>query len=145
MKIHAQRKEHDCGVAALASFLGTTYEDMYVAAAAVSPTFLQRQGLTIGEMIRMARAFGRRLVRLNYRRVDLDEHVGILGVNWDRSVWKRHGAQGHWVVLRAGTIIDPVGPSHYDSDEYLVSNKGRVGTLLQLRDECGVLRRRPTR
>lgn len=134
MKIHAQRRTHDCGVAALASFIGTTYEDMYVAAAAVSPTFLKRDGLTIPQMIRMASAFGRTLVRRGYRSVDLDEHVGILGVNWHRSAWRRHGSQGHWVILRAGTIIDPVGPSHSDALEYLLCNKGRVGTLLQLKD-----------
>lgn len=134
MKIHAQRKGHDCGVAALASFIGTTYEDMYVAAAAVSPSFLQRHGLTIPEMIRMARAFGRDLVPVHYTRVDLEEHVGILGVNWHRSMWRKHEATGHWVVLRKGTIIDPVGPSHDDAVDYLACNKGRVGTLLKLKD-----------
>ena len=130
MKIHAQRRSHDCGVAALASFIGTAYEDMYVAAAAASPSFLQRQGLTIPEMITMASAFGRSLVKLHWRKVDTEEHIGILGVNWHRSMWKRHGATGHWVILRAGTIIDPSGPSYDDATDYLAINKGRVGTLL---------------
>lgn len=132
MKIHAQRRSHDCGVAALASFLGTTYEDMYVAAVAASDHFMRGQGLTIPNMIRMAEAFGRTLRPLHWRKVDVDEHTGILGVNWHRSQWKRHGAQGHWVILRAGTIIDPSGPSHDDATDYLVTNKGRAGTLLQL-------------
>jgi ABC-type bacteriocin/lantibiotic exporter with double-glycine peptidase domain len=131
--IHAQRKGHDCGVAALASFVGSSYEDCYVAAAAQSATFLRRQGLTIPDMIAMARAFGRTLRPLHYRRVDLDEHIGILGVNWHKSQWKRHGATGHWVILRAGTIIDPSGPSFGDATDYLVVNKGRAGTLLQER------------
>lgn len=132
MRIHAQRRSHDCGVAALASFLGTAYEDMYVAAAAASPDFLQRQGLTIPQMLTMAAAFGRPMKRVPWQRVDLEEHTGILGVNWHRSMWKHHGCQGHWVVLRRGTIIDPVGPSHDDATDYLVTNKGRAGTLLQL-------------
>lgn len=134
MKIHAQRRSHDCGVAALASFLGTAYEDMYLAAVASSDTFHRGQGLTIPDMMKMSLAFGRPMVRLHWRKVDLDEHTGILGVNWHRSQWKRHGASGHWVILRAGTIIDPVGPSHDDATDYLVTNKGRAGTLLQLRD-----------
>lgn len=129
--IHAQRRGYDCGVAALAGFIGASYEDCYVAAAATSPQFLKRQGLTIPDMISMASAFGRTLVRTHYRRVDIDEHVGILGINWDRSQWKRHGSTGHWVILRAGTIIDPSGPSYGDAADYLVANKGRVGTLLR--------------
>lgn len=130
-RIHAQRQSHDCGVAALAGYLGSTYEDAYVAAAATSEAFLRRQGLTIADMITMAREFGRTLVRTHYRKVDLDEHVGILGVNWRKSDWKRHGATGHWVILRAGTIIDPVGPSYGDAADYLAVNHGRVGTLLR--------------
>jgi ABC-type bacteriocin/lantibiotic exporter with double-glycine peptidase domain len=130
MKIHAQRRAHDCGVAALASYLGIYYEDAYVAAAAVSPGFAKRQGLSITEMMKMSKAFGRPLVKLHWRKVDIDEHVGILGVNWHRSAWKRHGCTGHWVLLRAGTIIDPSGPSFDDATDYLVTNKGRAGTLL---------------
>lgn len=131
--IHAQRRGYDCGVAALASFIGCSYEDAYVAAAAQSASFLRRQGLTIPDMISMAAAFGRRLVRKHYTRVDLDEDGGILGVNWHRSQWKRHGSTGHWVVLIHGTIIDPSGPSHGDAADYLAVNKGRAGTLLQER------------
>jgi len=132
MKIHAQRRSHDCGVAALASFLGTSYEEAFLAAVLVSPTFLRRDGLSIPQMLKMAEAFGRPLRRVPWQRVDLEEHTGILGVNWHRSVWKHHGCQGHWVVLRRGTIIDPAGPSHDDAVDYLVTNKGRAGTLLQL-------------
>ncbi len=129
--IHAQRKGYDCGVAALAGFIGAAYEDCYVAAAATSQMFLRRQGLTIPDMLTMARSFGRTLVRTHYRHVDIEEHIGILGVNWHRSQWKRHGATGHWVILRAGTIIDPSGPSYGDAADYLAVNKGRAGTLLR--------------
>ena len=129
--IHAQRRNYDCGVAALAGFLGVAYEDAYVAAIAASATFRSRQGLSIPDMIAMARGFGRTLTRTHYKRVDLEEHVGILGVNWDRSVWRKHGSQGHWVILRAGTIIDPSGPCYSDAADYLITNKGRAGTLLR--------------
>lgn len=131
MLIHAQRRGYDCGVAALAGFLGASYEDCYVAAIAASASFRKRQGLSIPDMMAMARGFGRTLVRTHYRQVDLDEHTGILGVNWDRSMWEQHGATGHWVILRTGTIIDPSGPSYGDAAEYLMTNKGRAGTLLR--------------
>jgi len=134
MKIHQQRKGYDCGVAALASFIDrVSYEDVYVAAVAASDAFQRREGLGIDDMIRIAKAFGRTLHRVHWRRVDLEEHTGILGVNWDRSVWKYHGAQGHWVVLRRGVIIDPSGPEYDDATDYLLKNKGRAGTLLQER------------
>jgi hypothetical protein len=119
-------------VAALASFLGTSYEDAFLAAVMVSPTFLRRDGLSIPQMLKMAAAFGRPMRRVPWQRVDLEDMSGVLGINWHRSMWKHHGCQGHWVVLRRGTIIDPVGPSHDDATDYLVTNKGRVGTLLQL-------------
>lgn len=131
MIIHAQRHGHDCGVAALAGYLGVAYEHAFVAAIAASESFMRRQGLSIPEMIRMAKGFGRTLVKVDYRNVDLDEHVGVLGVNWHRSMWKKHGATGHWVILRAGTIIDPSGPAYADACEYLAINKGRAGTLLR--------------
>ena len=129
MKIHAQRKGFDCGVAALASFVGVDYEDAYVCAAAVTPTF--KRGLTVKEMIGMGTAFGITLDRVDFRKVDLLEHTGILGVNWHKSMWKKHGGCGHWVVLRRGTIIDPVGPTYDDAAAYLKLRKGRAGTLLR--------------
>jgi ABC-type bacteriocin/lantibiotic exporter with double-glycine peptidase domain len=131
--IHKQRSDHDCGVAALASFVGSSYENCYLAAAAQSASFMRGGGLTINDLIVMANAFGRTLTRLDHRKVDLEEHVGILGVNWDRSMWKRNGATGHWVILRNSTIIDPSGPSYGDAADYLAVNKGRAGTLLQER------------
>lgn len=132
MIIHTQRQGHDCGVAALASFIGTSYEDAYVAAIAASVRFSRkRDGLSIVAMRRMARGFGRALVRVNYRDVDLDEHIGILGVNWRKKDWKKRGGSGHWVVLRKGTIIDPSGPEYADAYDYLAKYKGRAGTLLR--------------
>jgi hypothetical protein len=131
MIIHVQRQGHDCGVAALASFIGARYEDVYCAAIATSDSFMRREGLTIVDMVNMAAGFGRTLVRVHYRRVDLDEHTGVLGVNWHRSMWKKHGAPGHWVNLWNGIIYDPSGPEARDAHEYLCINKGRAGTLLK--------------
>ena len=104
------------------------YEDVFVAAVRTAPHWKRDGGLTVREMVATARRLGRRLLLVNWHRVDLDEHVGILGVNWNKP--EQQQAHGHWVVLREGTIIDPVGPDVWDADEYLKTNNGRVGTLL---------------
>ena len=129
--MQAQRRTHDCGVAALASYFNIAYEEIFVAAVAQSRSFAGGAGLSIPEMIAIAKAFGRKLERVHYRQVDLEEHSGILGVNWDRSMWKQHGGTGHWVLLRTGTILDPVGFRFADATDYLTLMKGRVGTLLR--------------
>jgi len=130
VKIVPQRRSHDCGVAALASFLGVPYEDAFVAAVAVSTRFCRKDGLTIKELLIVAKAFGRPLKRVDCRRVDIMDDIGVLGVNWNSR--KQHGgAIGHWVVLRAGTIADPEGPICDDAEDYLSTRGGRVGTLLK--------------
>jgi hypothetical protein len=117
-------------VAALATFLNIPYEEMFTAAVAQSKAFRRGDGLTINELLAMAKAFRRPLVRLHHRRVNLEEHSGILGVNWHREEWSARGGSGHWVVLRTGTIIDPSGPTFSDASDYLAVNRGRAGTLL---------------
>ena len=135
MIVEYQRRSNDCGVAALATFLDIPYVDIFIGAVAVSDRFARHNdGLTVRAMLDVAAAYGRPLKRLHYRRVDLYEHVGVLGINWHQDTWRIHGGSGHWVVLRCGTVIDPSGPSYHDPDEYLTVNRGRVGTLLQLVD-----------
>lgn len=129
--IEQQRRPHDCGVAVLSSFLAVPYEDMYVAGAVVAPGFAQDGGLSIDDMLKMAKAYKRDLVRVHWRKVDLKRDSGILGVNWDRSQWKKHGACGHWVILSAGTVIDPSDLAYDLAPVYLKKYKGRAGTLLR--------------
>ena len=132
MKIHKQLSEHDCGVSALATYLGISYGDVYVAGAIVAPGFVQDGGLSIDNLRDIAKSYGRKLERVHWRRVDLAKHSGILGVLWDKSQWRKHGCRGHWVVLSAGTIIDTSDLSYDKAEAYLKKNKGRAGTLLQL-------------
>jgi len=126
----AQRHPGGCGISCLASWCGLSYEDVYVAAVAVHPRIPQ-QGANVVEMLAIAKRLGRVFTRLDYRKVDVEESEGILGVNW--NVPKAHGgAKGHWVLLRRGLIIDLDGtPAQVaDADEYLLAHKGRAGTLL---------------
>lgn len=120
-----QRADTDCGLAALSHYLHQPYEIVYVAAAMVAPGFAKAGGLGLAELQAVAKRLGCVLSVLNYRRVNLDEHTGILGLNWNKP---RKG--GHWVVLREGTIIDPWEPSTWDADEYLLTNNARLGHLL---------------
>jgi hypothetical protein len=126
------RTDADCGLAALSHYLHVPYEDVYVAAAKAVPKFSRTSGLTLKGMQAVALRLGTTLSVVNYRRVVLDEHTGILGLNWvvrrgGREVIARHG---HWVVLREGTIIDPSGAATWDADDYLLTNKARIGHLL---------------
>lgn len=124
-----QRRDQDCGVAALACYLGVRYEDAFVAAVHVAPKWKRAGGLGMKEMCRAAARIGRPLERVHWRRVDLDESVGILGINWNNP--KDHnGSWGHWVVLFRGVIADPRDPSIGDASDYLTINNGRAGTLL---------------
>jgi ABC-type bacteriocin/lantibiotic exporter with double-glycine peptidase domain len=124
-----QRRDEDCAVTAIAHFFALRYEDVFVAAVRANPTWKRDGGLNIDQMIATARLLGRRLKRVNWRRVDLEESTGILVVNWNRPK-EHHGSSGHWVVLREGHILDAAPPALHDADEFLRQYNGRVGTLL---------------
>lgn len=135
MIIHAQRHGDDCGVAALCSFLDVSYGDAYAAAYQVSPGFADNGGLSIDDMLKAARRFGVRLQRVHWRRVKLASDSGILWVNWTLDADRRkHGVEAHWVILSAGTIIDPGDLSYGLALKWLDENKGRAGTLLKEKD-----------
>jgi hypothetical protein len=99
------------------------YTDVFFAAASTVGKRIRR-GLTRSDMLRIAAKLGRRIAPVNHRRVDVDDDVGVLALNWNQVMAK------HWVVLRCGTIIDPDGGEVWDADEYLRHHDCRVGTLL---------------
>lgn len=94
-----QRTKWDCGIACLASFLCQPYEEVFrIAAQQVKDI---REGMFAKDHIEIARAFDVTLKR-RLRRIDLEEHEGILGlVNIDDE------SKGHSVVLASGLIFDP--------------------------------------
>lgn len=100
------------------------YSDAYFVAAKLYGPLI-RQGLTMSEMARISRHLKRPLRPVHYRKVDLEEDAGILGV-----LWPRPSCIGHWVVLRRGTIIDPHKSSVWDADEYMKHYQARNGWLL---------------
>jgi ABC-type bacteriocin/lantibiotic exporter with double-glycine peptidase domain len=122
----AQRRSFDCAVSAAAMFAQVHYNDAFVAA--VRTTRHLSSGMTVSEIARMLRRLGCPVRRVSWRRVDLEEDSGLLMINWNRPA--QHGATSHAVVLRRGTLIDPLDPSVWDAEDFLKVKNGRVGTLL---------------
>lgn len=122
----AQRKDWDCGVAALAMLLDTPYGDVAAAVRSVvtSPR-LKARGLIVREAEDVAAYLGMPLARIYRRRDYLKDRTGMLGLLGERL----HPA-GHWVVLKSNQILEPDGGSVWDVDAYLAAHKARPCTLL---------------
>lgn len=121
-----QRAGGDCGIAALATYLGQTYEDVYVAVAAIDRRYRGKNGLHNRELVAAARRLG---VTLEASRAyDLDDDEGVLRVRWaDRT----KGWGGHFVALIDGRIWCPIDVVAVPWRDYLRANGGRACTLLQ--------------
>lgn len=128
MRLVTQRRGFDCGVAAVAMWCHVDYADAFYVAARLAGNGAHgiRDGLSGVQLQRIAARFARPLRRVHWRKVDLDEDAGILGINY------RTGGSGHWVVLRRGTLIepDPANLRIWDADIYLKRYRARLGMLL---------------
>jgi hypothetical protein len=58
MKLVVSRAIGDCGIAALATYLEQSYEDVYTEAAKVDPERRGKSGIHLTALKRIARAFG---------------------------------------------------------------------------------------
>lgn len=97
------REQADCAIAALAMFLGMTYEDVLRAVTKLGVPQAGKVGLTTHEIRRVAAACG---TPLRLRRKIEEDDYGILLL------------RDHAMVLRAGLVFDPVG-AVWDFDDYL--------------------------
>lgn len=126
VKVTAQRHDWDCGVASLAMLLGLPYGDVAAAARGIwGTTMPTRRGLGIYHLEEMAEALGRTLRRVYRRESYLVDQTGVLGLNGGSMCWA-----GHWVVLKAGAIVDPDGGEIWTVKDYLRATKARTATLL---------------
>lgn len=126
VKVISQRKGWDCGVASLAMLTGKPYGDvMALARANVSEQKRKRYGLVTYELEDIAMQLGQPLKRIYRRRDYLFGQTGILGL-LGGAMDKR----GHWVILKAGAIVDPDGGEVWAVDDYLKRYKARPCTLL---------------
>lgn len=111
---HPQRHVGDCGVVALAMYLGLPYEQVYRHCPRAAC-----EGLTTRQMQLVARKCGATL--RERKGLDLDEDTGILGVEFP--------THGHWVYLDRGRVID--GDEVWDADTYC-ANGAEPDVLLTL-------------
>ncbi len=107
LKLVAQKHDNDCGVAALASITGKSYEDVFYAFGAP----VHKTGVEMGDIVAAAAKLGIRM-RLK-RRIRLDEDTGILGVKTPNRTSK-----GHVVVLEEGRIYD-TDLTVWDAEDFL--------------------------
>lgn len=126
VKLVAQRKDWDCGVAALAMLLALPYGDVSAAVrSVVTGPRLKSRGLILKEAEAVAAYLGHPLRRVYRRRDYLTGQVGMLGLiggQMDRA--------GHWVVVKNDQILDPDGGEVWSVEDYLVKHKARPCTLL---------------
>lgn len=116
LRLVMQREGHaDCALAALASYLGVTYEDVLLAAGRVTKNNVLKAGLHGTEIVRVAGRLGVKLRSTAWDRVDQDEDTGIL------IVLARINGQAyeeHCVIFHKGSIIDLRDGTLWASDVY---------------------------
>lgn len=120
-----QRGTHDCAIACLAGLLGKSYEDVLVASTALVPG-AYREGLNNIELMRIAQSLDAKLKR--YKRVDVEEDSGVLGIQLPGQVRNMHA-----VLLTHGLIFDPSDKGVvWEADDYLRHMKAKVIDLLEV-------------
>lgn len=126
MKLVLQRAVGDCGVAALATFLEQTYEDVYVASAKVDRASRGRNGMSWAGLIAVAKQLG---VPMALRSTPLDDDAcGLLAVKWRRP--HQHPFGQHLVVTLGGVIVDPADGVILPAEEYLARYRATAGAML---------------
>lgn len=120
-----QRKDGDCGTAALAMAFEQAYEDVYVHLMQVERKNRGGKGLSVKELQAVASRMNR---PLRYRRkFDLEDDEGVLGVQWKGRAKKQ---AGHWVCLKKGMILDPAADLPQTASDWLEQNGARATCLL---------------
>lgn len=131
IKVVPQKKDYDCGIAAMAMLLGISYGDVSaVVRALYGTTKPNPRGLMLYHMEEIADQLNAPLKRVYKAKGYLSGKTGILGMNGGRM-----DAAGHWVVLKDGdTILDPDDASVYKLYDYIEENGCRTATLLVRKD-----------
>jgi ABC-type bacteriocin/lantibiotic exporter with double-glycine peptidase domain len=114
-----QRHLADCGAAALAMWLGVSYEEVLLAVGAHAPRVL-RAGVWMTELSKAAAVFGVTL-RPKSTPVDLETDEGILQTKFRRG--------RHVVVLRRGLLFD-TDATIWEPDDYAKAKRAQFGVLL---------------
>jgi ABC-type bacteriocin/lantibiotic exporter with double-glycine peptidase domain len=127
MRLVLQRANGDCGIAALASVLEQSYEDVYIAAASVDKKTRGRSGICFPALIAIGKKLGASFL---LKRHHQDEDEGLLTVLWAKP--HKHPFDAHLVVLAYGVIADPADGIVLPTDEYLTRYRATAGSFLEL-------------
>jgi hypothetical protein len=127
VKLVPQRAHGDCGIAALASLIEQSYEDVYIASAAVDKKTRGRNGIQLSALIAIGKKLG--VSFLQKRQFD-DDDEGLLAVTWQKP--HPHPFDSHLVVLAYGVIADPADGVVLPVDEYLTRYRATAGSFLEL-------------
>lgn len=127
IKVVSQKKDYDCGIAAMAMLLDVAYGDVSAAVRGLyGTTKPNKRGIMLYHMEEIAAKLGTPLKRIYKAKNYLSGKTGILGMNGGNM-----DTAGHWVVLKDGdTILDPDDGSVYKLYDYIEENKCRPATLL---------------
>ena len=128
MKLVPQRANGDCGLAALATLIEQSYEDVYIAAAAVDRKTRGRNGICFPALIAIGKKLG---VSFLQKRRHEDDDEGLLAVTWHSP--HMHPFGSHLVALAYGVIADPGDGIVLPVDEYLTRYRASAGSFLELR------------
>ncbi len=128
MKLVLQRANGDCGLAALATLLEQSYEDVYIAAASVDKKTRGRNGICFPALMAIGKKLG---VSFLLKRHHEDEDEGLLAVTWQAP--HEHPFGAHLVALSYGVIADPADGVVVPVDEYLTRYRAAAGSCLELR------------
>jgi hypothetical protein len=127
MRLVLQRAAGDCAVAALATLLEQSYEDVYVAAAKAEPKARAKAGIQTATLLRMAKMLG---VRLRPKPAFTDDDEGLLVVNWRKP--HPHPFDAHLVAVGYGVIVDPADGVILPVEDYLSTEGCAAGSFLEL-------------
>lgn len=126
MKLVLQRGLGDCGIAAVATILESSYEDVFVEAAKVDKDRRGRSGIHLARLVTLGKKLG---VAFHLKRPwNLDTDEGLLVVRWLR----RRKDRLHLVVLAHGVIVDPADGQILPHDEYFVRANAAPDAFLEL-------------
>src|SRR5215207_9407226 len=113
MKLVLQRANGDCGVAALATLIEQSYEDVYYAAACVDRKTRGKNGIALTVLVAIGKVLG---VSLQVKRhFAVEEDDGLLVVNW--ATPHGHPFAAHLVAIGSGVIVDPADGVILPADE----------------------------
>lgn len=131
MRLVLQRTPGDCGIAALATLIEQTYEDVYVATARVDRKTRGRSGIHLGALVAVAHRLGVRLRLKRKRILNLEEDEGLLVVTW--APGSRHEVGiAHLVAVGHGVVVDPADGVVLPADEYLAREGATAGSFLEV-------------